>query len=188
MLTTRELQDEILRLKKEKNICILVHAYQSHDIWEVADYVGDSYGLSVEAAKTDADTVLMCGVRFMAETVKMLSPEKKVLLANGIAGCPMADQYSGNDLKELKKEYPGYAVVAYINTTADTKTEADVCVTSSSALQIVKNMPEQDILFMPDPNLGAWVRDNCPEKNIALIKGGCPTHLRVTKLEAEIAK
>jgi len=142
MLTTRELQDEILRLKKEKNICILVHAYQSHDIWEVADYVGDSYGLSVEAAKTDADTVLMCGVRFMAETVKMLSPEKKVILANGIAGCPMADQYSGNDLKELKKEYPGYAVVAYINTTADTKTEADVCVTSSSALQIVKNMPE----------------------------------------------
>ena len=101
MLTTRELQDEILRLKKEKNICILVHAYQSHDIWEVADYVGDSYGLSVEAAKTDADTVLMCGVRFMAETVKMLSPEKKVILANGIAGCPMADQYSGNDLKEL---------------------------------------------------------------------------------------
>lgn len=188
MLTTRELQDEILRLKKEKNICILVHAYQSHDIWEVADYVGDSYGLSVEAAKTDADTVLMCGVRFMAETVKMLSPEKKVLLANGIAGCPMADQYSGSDLRELKKEYPGYAVVAYINTTADTKTEADVCVTSSSALKIVKNMPEQDILFMPDPNLGAWVRDNCPEKNIALIKGGCPTHLRVTKLEAEIAK
>ncbi len=157
MLTTRELQDEILRLKKEKNICILVHAYQSHDIWEVADYVGDSYGLSVEAAKTDADTVLMCGVRSMAETVKMLSPEKKVLLANGIAGCPMADQYSGSDLRELKKEYPGYAVVAYINTTADTKTEADVCVTSSSALKIVKNMPEQDILFMPDPNLGAWV-------------------------------
>ena len=188
MLTTRELQDEILRLKKEKNICILVHAYQSHDIWEIADYVGDSYGLSVEAAKTDADTVIMCGVRFMAETVKMLSPEKKVLLANPIAGCPMADQYSGSDLRELKKDYPGYAVVAYINTTSDTKTEADVCVTSSSALKIVKNMPEQDILFMPDPNLGAWVRDMCPEKNIALIKGGCPTHLRVTKLEAELAK
>lgn len=188
MLTTRQIQDEINTLKKEKNICILVHAYQSHDIWEVADYVGDSYGLSVEAAKTDAETVIMCGVRFMAETVKMLSPEKKVILANPVAGCPMADQYSGLDLKELKKEYPGYSVVAYINTTADTKTEADVCVTSSSALKIVKNMEEQDILFMPDPNLGAWVKEQCPEKNIALVRGGCPTHLRITPLEVEMMK
>lgn len=185
MLTTRELQDEILRLKKEKNICILVHAYQSHDIWEVADYVGDSYGLSVEAAKTDADTVIMCGVRFMAETVKMLSPEKKVLLSSPVAGCPMAEQYTSGDVRELKKEYPGYAVVAYINTTSDMKTEADVCVTSSSALQIVRNMEENDILFLPDPNLGAWVRDNCPEKNLVLVNGGCPVHQRVT---ADVAR
>lgn len=188
MLTTKELQEEILRLKKEKNICILVHAYQSHDIWEVADYVGDSYGLSVQAANTDAETVIMCGVRFMAETVKMLSPEKKVILANEIAGCPMADQYSGSDLRELKKEYPGYAVVAYINTTSDTKTEADVCVTSSSALKIVNNMEEKNILFMPDPNLGAWVKEQCPDKNIELVRGGCPTHLRVTRLETEVMK
>ena len=94
MLTTRELQDEIIRLKKEKDICILAHAYQSHDIWEVADYVGDSYGLSVQAAKAAQSTVLMCGVRFMAETVKVLSPDKKVLLSSGEAGCPMAEQLS----------------------------------------------------------------------------------------------
>ena len=107
MLTTRELQDEIIRLKKEKDICILAHAYQSHDIWEVADYVGDSYGLSVQAAKAAQSTVLMCGVRFMAETVKVLSPDKKVLLSSGEAGCPMAEQLSVEELKELKKSVSG---------------------------------------------------------------------------------
>ncbi len=188
MLTTREIQDEILRLKKENDVCILVHAYQTHDIWEVADYVGDSYGLSVEAAKAPNKTILMCGVRFMAETCKMLSPDKKVILSNPIAGCPMADQYSGTDIRELKKQYPGYSVVAYINTTAETKTQCDVCVTSSAAVKIVKNMPEKDILFIPDCQLGAWVADQCPEKNIALIKGGCPTHRRMTALEAEVMK
>lgn len=179
MFTTRELQDEIIRLKKENDACILVHAYQSHDIWEVADYVGDSYGLSLEAAKAPQKTVIMCGVRFMAETVKMLSPEKTVYLSNPLAGCPMADQYTGTDIARLKEENPGYAVVAYINTTSETKTQCDVCVTSSSAVKIVKNMPEKDILFVPDCNLGSWVQKACPEKNIKLIRGGCPTHMRM---------
>ena len=138
MLTTRELQDEIIRLKKEKDICILAHAYQSHDIWEVADYVGDSYGLSVQAAKAAQSTVLMCGVRFMAETVKILSPQKRVLLSNSNAGCPMAEQMDVELISGVKKMYPDYTVVAYINTTSELKTICDVCVTSSSAVQIVK--------------------------------------------------
>ena len=112
-MTVHELQQEILRLKREKNICILAHAYQSQPVLEVADYTGDSYGLSVQAAKTNADGVIMCGVRFMAETCKILSPEKTVWLANPMAGCPMAEQLDLPTLQELKKQYPGYAVVAY---------------------------------------------------------------------------
>lgn len=185
MLTTRELQDEIIRLKKEKDICILAHAYQSHDIWEVADYVGDSYGLSVQAAKAAQSTVLMCGVRFMAETVKILSPQKRVLLSNSNAGCPMAEQMDVELISGVKKMYPDYTVVAYINTTSELKTICDVCVTSSSAVQIVKNIENKNILFIPDCNLGKWVADQVPEKNIKLLQGGCPTHVRMSKRDVE---
>ena len=185
MLTTRELQDEIIHLKKEKDICILAHAYQSHDIWEVADYVGDSYGLSVQAAKAAQSTVLMCGVRFMAETVKILSPQKRVLLSNSNAGCPMAEQMDVELISGVKKMYPDYTVVAYINTTSELKTICDVCVTSSSAVQIVKNIENKNILFIPDCNLGKWVADQVPEKNIKLLHGGCPTHVRMSKRDVE---
>lgn len=185
MLTTRELQDEIIHLKKEKDICILAHAYQSHDIWEVADYVGDSYGLSVQAAKAAQSTVLMCGVRFMAETVKILSPQKRVLLSNSNAGCPMAEQMDVELISGVKKMYPDYTVVAYINTTSELKTICDVCVTSSSAVQIVKNIENKNILFIPDCNLGKWVADQVPEKNIKLLQGGCPTHVRMSKRDVE---
>lgn len=188
MLTTRELQDEIIRLKKEKDICILAHAYQSHDIWEVADYVGDSYGLSVQAAKAEQSTVLMCGVRFMAETVKILSPQKRVLLSNSNAGCPMAEQMDVELISGVKKMYPDYTVVAYINTTSELKTICDVCVTSSSAVQIVKNIENKNILFIPDCNLGKWVADQVPEKNIKLLQGGCPTHVRMSKRDVEKAR
>lgn len=188
MLTTRELQDEIIRLKKEKDICILAHAYQSHDIWEVADYVGDSYGLSVQAAKAAQSTVLMCGVRFMAETVKILSPQKRVLLSNSNAGCPMAEQMDVELISGVKKMYPDYTVVAYINTTSELKTICDVCVTSSSAVQIVKNIENKNILFIPDCNLGKWVADQVPEKNIKLLEGGCPTHVRMSKRDVEKAR
>ena len=188
MLTTRELQDEIIRLKKEKDICILAHAYQSHDIWEVADYVGDSYGLSVQAAKAKQSTVLMCGVRFMAETVKILSPQKRVLLSNSNAGCPMAEQMDVELISGVKKMYPDYTVVAYINTTSELKTICDVCVTSSSAVQIVKNIENKNILFIPDCNLGKWVADQVPEKNIKLLQGGCPTHVRMSKRDVEKAR
>ncbi len=188
MFTTTELQKEILKLKKENGVCILAHAYQSQDILEVADYVGDSYGLSVEASKSDAKTVLMCGVRFMAETVKILSPEKKVILSNADAGCPMAEQLTVSDVEYLKKHYPDYAVVAYINTTSDLKTVCDVCVTSASAVRVIRNMESKNILFIPDCNLGAWVAEQIPEKNFKFVSGGCPVHVRMNAKDVERAK
>lgn len=187
-MTTREMQDETLRLKKENDICILAHAYQSHDIWEVADYVGDSFGLSQQAEKAPQKTVLMCGVRFMAETVKILSPDKKVLLSNPGAGCPMADQMDKDLLLQMKEMYPGYTIVAYINTTAELKTVCDVCVTSSSAVKIVRKIENPDILFVPDCNLGDWIAKQLPEKNMKLVQGGCPTHLRMTVKDVEKAR
>lgn len=188
MYTTRELQDEIIRLKKEKDICILAHAYQSHDIWEVADFVGDSYGLSRQAAQAEQKTVLMCGVRFMAETVKILSPEKKVLLSSADAGCPMAEQMDVEMITREKQMYPDYTVVAYINTTSELKTICDVCVTSASAVQIVKNIENRNILFIPDCNLGRWVANQLPEKNIKLLQGGCPIHARMSVQDVEAAR
>ena len=137
-----DIQKEILRLKKEKDFCILAHSYQSEDILDIADFTGDSYALSVKAKGISNQNILMCGVRFMAETAKLLSPEKNVFLANPDAGCPMAEQFSKEYIQKLRdEEYKDYAVVAYINTTTELKTVCDVCVTSSSAVKIVKNMP-----------------------------------------------
>lgn len=187
-MTVREVQDQILKIKKEKNICILVHAYQGHEIWEVADYVGDSFGLSQKAAETEADTVIMCGVRFMAETVKILSPNKRVILANGMAGCPMAEQMDVDLITQMKANLPDHTVVAYVNTTAELKTICDVCVTSSSAVKIIRNIENDKILFIPDCNLGDWVAKQVPEKQLKLVMGGCPTHLRITKQDVERAR
>ena len=187
-MTISEMQEEILRLKKEKNICILAHAYQNHEILEIADYVGDSYGLALNAKDDDKENVLMCGVRFMAESVKIISPQKRVFLASSEASCPMAEQLEPIFLEALKKKYPDHTVVAYINTTAELKTMCDVCVTSSAALKIVKNIPNDKILFVPDPNLGQWIKDQVPEKDIKLIQGGCPTHFRISPEEAKRAK
>lgn len=187
-MTVRELQDEIIRLKKEKGICILAHAYQRQDIWEVADYIGDSFGLSQKASEVKEQTVIMCGVRFMAETVKMLSPQKTVFLANPIAGCPMADQMDKDLIAQMKEDMPDHTVVAYINTTAELKTVCDVCVTSSSAVKIIRNIPNDKILFIPDCNLGDFISKQVPEKKMELVRGGCPTHLRITKLDVERAR
>lgn len=188
MNTVRKLQDEIIRLKKEKDVCILAHAYQSQDILEVADYVGDSFGLSLQAAKAPQKTVLMCGVRFMAETVKVLSPEKKVLLSNAQAGCPMASQMDVEMIAKVKEEYPDYTVAAYINTTTKLKTICDVCVTSASAVKIIKKIENKNILFIPDCNLGSFVAQQLPDKNIKLLNGCCPVHAAVSEEEAEYAK
>lgn len=185
----KDIQQEIIRLKKERDICILAHSYQSEDILEIADFSGDSYALSVKASKAKNKTLIMCGVRFMAETAKLLSPDKKVFLANPNAGCPMAEQFTKDYILQLREgEYKGYAVVAYINTTTELKTVCDVCVTSSSAVKIVKKMPQHDILFIPDCNLGAYVAEQCPEKNIRLLDGGCPVHAAIKAEEAISAK
>lgn len=184
----KDVQQEILRIKKEKNITILAHSYQAEEIQEIADYTGDSFRLS-ELAKTDKnDTVIMCGVHFMAETCKLLSPEKKVILAREGCGCPMAEQLDVEELRQLKKQYPDHTVVAYINTTAALKTECDVCVTSSSAVEICRKIDNDKILFIPDCNLGAFVAEQLPEKQVKLIQGGCPIHAAVTEKEALAAK
>lgn len=185
MKTVAQLQSEIIRLKKENNICILAHSYQSHEILEIADYTGDSFALSKLASKAKEKTLIMCGVRFMAETAKILSPDKKVILSHPEAGCPMAEQLSVDELKRLKSKYPNSAVVAYINTTTELKTECDVCVTSASALDIVKKLPEKEILFIPDCNLGSWLAKAIPDKEFHFIKGGCPIHMRITPDDVE---
>lgn len=187
-MALKDIQEEILKLKKEKDICILAHCYQSPDILEVADFVGDSYALSVSASKVTNKTVIMCGVRFMAETVKILSPDKKVILANGDAGCPMAEMMDKELIEQVKKQYPDYTVVAYINTTSELKTVCDVCVTSSSALKICKSLDTDKILFIPDKNLGSYIAKQLPEKEFKLLSGGCPTHARMGISEVKKAK
>lgn len=187
-MNIKELQEEIIRLKKEKDICILAHSYQTKDITEIADFTGDSFQLSVMAKKAPQSTVIMCGVRFMAETVKLLSPQKTVYLANPSAGCPMAEQMDKEMIEQVKSQYPDYTVVAYINTTTSLKTVCDVCVTSASAVKIVKQLPNKNILFIPDCNLGSYVAKKVPEKNIKLLQGGCPIHSSVPAENAKIAK
>lgn len=183
-----ELQQEILKLKKEKDVCILAHSYQAREICEIADFTGDSYKLSVDASKVTNKNILMCGVRFMAETCKILSPDKTVFLAQPQAGCSMADQMDKQLISQVKEMYPNYAVVAYINTTADLKTICDVCVTSSSAVKIVNAMEQKNILFIPDCNLGDFVKKQTPDKNIKLLNGGCPIHACVNVDDVRKAK
>lgn len=181
-------QEEVLKLKKEKDVCILAHSYQSREITEIADLVGDSFALSAAAAKMPQKTVIMCGVRFMAETVKILSPEKTVYLANPLAGCPMADQMDRDLIRQVRERFPDYTVVCYINTTTELKTVCDVCVTSSSAVRIIEKLPDKNILFIPDKQLGGYVAKRLPEKNFKLLSGGCPTHLRAGRRALEKAR
>lgn len=184
----KDIQSEILNLKKEKDIYILAHSYQAKEILEVADFIGDSFALSVQAAKVSNKTVIMCGVRFMAETVKILSPEKRVFIASKNAGCPMAEQISVDLIRQLKKENPSHTVVCYINTTAELKTECDVCVTSSSAVKIIESLDNDNIIFIPDVNLGSYIAKQVPNKNFTFVEGGCPIHAAMTKEDVITAK
>ena len=183
-----EIQSEIIRLKKEKDICILAHSYQAEEILEVADFTGDSYKLSVDASKAANSTIIMSGVRFMAETCKILSPQKRVILPNPDVGCAMADQMDKELISQVKEQYPDYTVVAYINTTAELKTICDVCVTSSSAVEICRKIENDNILFIPDCNLGAYVAAQIPEKTFKLLSGGCPIHACVSTDDVKTAK
>ena len=188
MRKIKDVQEEIVRLKAERDVFVLAHSYQAREIIEIADFTGDSFQLSVAAGKASQKTIVVCGVRFMAETVKILSPEKTVLLANPVAGCPMAEQFDREAISAFKKANPQYTVVAYVNTTADLKTVCDVCVTSSSAVKIVGQLTGKDILFIPDCNLGAYVAKQMPGKNIKLMPGGCPVHEAVTVKDVENAR
>lgn len=186
MLT--DIQQRIVELKKEKDFLILAHCYQSHDILEIADFTGDSFGLAQQAEKCGNKNVMLCGVRFMCETVKVLSPEKRVYLPESDAGCPMADQIDIPLLTKLKEQYPDHTVVCYINTSAAVKTMCDVCVTSSSAVSIVNKLESDKILFVPDCNLGDYVKKRCPGKEFAFMKGGCPNHAAMSLFNVKTAR
>lgn len=187
-MTIAEVQAEIIRMKEEQNVCILAHSYQNREILEVADFSGDSYYLSVEGAKVPQENIILCGVKFMAETSKLLSPEKNVYLAGAEATCPMADCMPYEMVEEAKKEYPEHTVVCYINTTAELKSISDVCVTSSSAVQICKNIQNDKILFIPDKNLASFVATQLPEKEIVALDGCCPYHNNITVEDVENAR
>ncbi|MDR1563506.1 MAG: quinolinate synthase NadA [Oscillospiraceae bacterium] len=183
-----ELKSAIIAAKQSTNTLILAHTYQDPDIIDIADISGDSYALAVVATKYPHPNILLCGVRFMAETVKILSPEKKVILSHKSATCPMAEQIAPEKVAEFRKANPDVCVCAYINTTAALKAHCDVCVTSSTAVKIVKKLPQKDILFIPDQNLGAYVQAQVPEKNLILWSGCCPTHHSVSLRDVEQAK
>ena len=171
-----ELQQEILRLKKEKNAIILAHNYQAFEILEIADFVGDSYDLSIKAQNTDADIIVFCGVEFQAESAKLLNPSKKVLLPSMKAGCFMANRIDAEDLYFFKKEHPNAAVVSYINTYADIKALSDVICTSANALEVVESLDEDEIIFVPDRNLAAYVQTQTKKKIIPWERGYCFLH------------
>ena len=171
--------EQIQTLKREKNAVILAHCYQNVEIDEVADFVGESLYLSQMAAKTDADVILFAGVFFMAQTAKMLSPDKKVLLPRMESGCLMADTINLEQLRKFKSEHPNIPTVCYINSTAEVKSECDICCTSSNAIKIVKSLNTDKVLFLPDTHLGKWVESQLDGVEVITYPGCCPTHMRI---------
>jgi quinolinate synthase len=173
---SRELEDEIRSLKREKDAVILAHNYQLPEVQAVADVVGDSLQLAIEAQKAPQATIVFCGVHFMAESAKVLNPAKRVLLPNLSAGCSLADSITAESLEDWKARYPDHAVVTYVNSTAEVKALSDVCCTSANAASVVRSLPQRKILFTPDRNLGNWVKGKVPEKEIVVYDGACPVH------------
>lgn len=184
----QQIQTEIEQLKRQLDVAVMAHSYQGQEILEVADAVGDSFQLSKQAQVCSQSRILLCGVHFMAETAKLLSPDKQVYLAHPGAVCPMAGQFTPEQIMAERAKHPGCKVVAYINTTAALKAVSDVCVTSSSAEQIVRNLDADEILFIPDCNLGSYVQSRVPEKKIYLLPGGCPVHASVEPEELSAAR
>lgn len=179
-----EIVKKINKLRKERNAVILAHNYQLPEVQDIADYTGDSLGLSRQAADTGADVIIFAGVRFMAETAKILSPQKTVVLTDRHAGCPMASMITVESLLDMKSMYPGVPVVAYVNSTADVKAESDWCCTSSNAVEVVNAVDSDKIIFIPDRYLGAWVKSQV-DKELILWPGYCPTHRWITVEDIE---
>jgi quinolinate synthase len=178
---SKQIIEKILALKKNRKAVILAHNYQEAEVQDIADFTGDSLGLSIEASKTKAEVIVFCGVKFMAETAVILCPEKTVLLPDINAGCPMADMISAEELRELKKKHPNAAVVCYVNSTAEVKAESDYCCTSSNAVEVVNSLPEdKEIIFVPDQHLGRYVAEQT-EKNLILWPGYCTTHIVISE-------
>ncbi|MBU5635951.1 quinolinate synthase NadA [Geomonas sp. Red69] len=183
-MTQASLKSDIKSLLKERKAVLLAHNYMRDEVQEIADITGDSLALSMEAAKTDAEVIVFCGVHFMAESASILAPEKTVLLPRLDAGCPMADMVSAEELKKLKATLPGVPVVTYVNSSAAVKAESDICCTSANALKVVQSMSEKEIIFAPDKNLGSYVA-RFTDKKFHLWEGYCPTHER---LRPEVVK
>jgi len=182
------IQTEIRNWKKKRNAIILAHNYQRPEVQDLADALGDSLALSIRASQTDAEVIVFCGVDFMAESAKVLNPKKKVLHPNLAAKCPMAAMMDVDGLRELKKEHPDAVVVGYVNTSAECKTEIDICCTSSNAVKIVKKIPEKKIIFVPDSNLGLYVQRFIKDKEFILYPGYCPTHVEIRKEDLLVLK
>lgn len=181
-------QERIAQLKKEKDAVVLAHYYVSAEVQDVADYIGDSFYLSKLAQGLKNSTIVYCGVDFMGESGKLLSPDKQVLMPDKMADCPMAHMVRKEDVDRFRKEYEDLAVVCYINSTAEIKTWCDVCVTSANAVKVVRSLPNQNILFVPDKNLGCYVKEQVPEKNVMLVEGYCPIHDRISAQELKELK
>lgn len=184
----QDIIEKINKLKKVKNAVILAHCYQNIEIDLVADFVGDSLFLSQRAADTDADIIVFAGVLFMAETAKILSPDKKVLLPRLESGCLMADMINAEELRKFKAQNENAAVVCYVNSTAEIKAESDICCTSANAVKVVNSLPDKRILFVPDRGLGAYVASQLPDKEIISYYGYCPTHMRITPKDVKELK
>ena len=183
-----EIKNEIQKLKKEKDAVILAHYYVDGKVQEIADYVGDSYYLAEIATKVPESTIVFCGVSFMGESAKILNPKKRVVMADGHADCPMAHMVDVDKIREVRKEYPDVSVVCYVNSTAEIKAESDVCVTSSNALKIVKNLPNKNIFFIPDRNLAHYIAGLVPEKHFIYNEGFCIVHEYMEVEEIQDAK
>jgi quinolinate synthase len=174
------IKQQICELRKQRNAVILSHTYQPAEIQDLADYVGDSYGLSKQATQVDADMIVFCGVQFMAETAAILNPERTVVMPDKTAGCPMADMITADQLRELKSQHPDAAVVCYVNSTAEVKAESTICCTSSNAVRIVNSLPaDQPVIFVPDRYLGRFVERHTGRNNMIIWDGFCPTHARL---------
>ena len=182
------MKSRIVELKRVKNAIVLAHNYQLPEIYDIADFVGDSFELAMRAHKTNAEVIVFAGVKFMAESAKILNPSKKVLLPDLTAGCPLADFTTAEKLRERKKEFPKAAVVAYVNSSAAVKAESDVCCTSANAVEICRKLPADEIIFVPDQNLGEWVAEQLPQKKIILWEGHCYVHSKISTKKVEAAK